>query len=766
VADENYTASKTRSNRPGWSITFRHPLRADARGRPGLKIRRGLGTSEADPADAMVAEMNALLSDSSWWNVTRRPEAELKFSKAIVDAFYDEIQAGRTEAVVLREQHIRMPTSSDEKYTRVLLVGTTGAGKTTLLRQLIGTDPDADRFPSTAPAKTTISDIEAILSEGEFEAAITFFTEFQVQANIEECISDACLASLEGLSLHTIADRLLNHRDQRFRLSYILGSWRDAGSTESESDLSFDETVVSDAVFDEESLTDAERLENRRVLESYISGIGAITESAHQGMLEALGIDLIATKGADLEAARQLIEENFDLYLQKEDGFHDLAQDILDNVRARFDRVQSGELQRRRSGWPDLWTFKSNDRSEFIRQIRWFSSNYWPQFGRLLTPLVDGIRVKGPLFPTFTDSRPKLVLIDGQGLGHTPDSSASVTTHITRRFESVDVILLVDNATQPMQAASLAVLRAVAAGGHHEKLAIAFTRFDQINGKNLPTLSDKNAHVMASVRGALTGIRDSLGAPVVRAIEHSINSRCFMLGGVDRQLSRLPARAGEYMRRQLQSLVEFFESAILPPPPPEAHPIYDPTGLSFAVQEAVNKFQGPWLARLGLGSYEGIGTAHWATIKALNRRIAGGLDVEYGNLQPVADLIARLSESISRFLDRPLGWNREPSDQQEEQSAIAEVRRAVSIAIHDLAMRRIIEDHLSEWRAAYDGPEYSGKGSTFLRARTIHGIYDAAAPLPDAVMTSASMAFLTEVRGIVTRAVEFTGGTLRLGEAA
>jgi hypothetical protein len=529
--------------------------------------------------------------------------------------------------------------------------------------------------------------------------------------------------------------------------------------------LSFDESAPVEAL-DEEPLAETERAENKRVLEGYMERITALTASAQQAMLEALGVDPKSARSAELEAARQLVEENFDLYLQKEDGFHELAQDILDNVRSRFDLVAAGELQRRRSGWPELWTYKTADRAEFIRQIRWFSSNYWLQFGRLLTPLVDGIRFKGPLFPTFTDAHPKLVLIDGQGLGHTPDSSASVTTHITRRFGLVDVILLVDNATQPMQAASLAVLRAVAASGHHEKLAIAFTRFDQITGKSLPTLADKSAHVMASVRSALVGIRDSLGAPVVRAIEHGIAGRCFMLGGVDRQLNRLPAKATGYMRQQLQSLVQFFEQAILPPPPPEARPIYDPTGLAFAVQEAVNRFQGPWLARLGLGAYEGIGTAHWATVKALNRRIAGGLDVEYSNLQPVADLIARLSESISRFLDRPIGWNREPADPQEEQSAIAEVRRAVSTAIHELAMRRVIDEQLGDWRTAYDGPEYSGKGSTFRRARAIQGIYDAAAPLPDAVMTNASMAFLGEVRAIVTLAVESAGGTLRLGEAA
>lgn len=40
----------------------------------------------------------------------------------------------------------------------------------------------------------------------------------------------------------------------------------------------------------------------------------------------------------------------------------------------------------------------------------------------------------------------------------------------------------------------------------------------------------------------------------------------------------------------------FFEEAILPPMPA----VYDPTGIGFTVQEAVTKFQGPWLARLGM----------------------------------------------------------------------------------------------------------------------------------------------------------------------
>jgi len=136
MSKESYTASKTRSNRPGWSIGFRHPLRNDSKGRPGLKMRRGLGTSDEVEAEAMVAEMNAILIDQSWWNASKRNEAELRFSKPVIEAFYDEIQAGREDTEALRESHIRLPAKEDG-YSRVLFVGTTGAGKTSLLSVLL-----------------------------------------------------------------------------------------------------------------------------------------------------------------------------------------------------------------------------------------------------------------------------------------------------------------------------------------------------------------------------------------------------------------------------------------------------------------------------------------------------------------------------------------------------------------------------------------------------------------------------------------------------
>jgi hypothetical protein len=54
---------------------------------------------------------------------------------------------------------------------------------------------------------------------------VTFMSEFEVRAHIDECIEAACLASIESQHDAKVAAALLTHREQRFRLCYIFGDW-------------------------------------------------------------------------------------------------------------------------------------------------------------------------------------------------------------------------------------------------------------------------------------------------------------------------------------------------------------------------------------------------------------------------------------------------------------------------------------------------------------------------------------------------------------
>lgn len=749
-----YTASKSQTQgRPGWSINFRHPLRRDSRNKLGLKVRRGLSTTSADEAEGLIAQMNELLADDKWWSVGRRAEALNRFDSRIVDAFYDDVEPAQTDTLALRETLLPLPSRNDG-YSRVLLVGTTGAGKTSLVRQLIGTDPEEDRFPSTSTAKTTISDTEVIIAPGAYRAAVTFFPEADTRAGIEECVFHACAAVLEGESDERIMERLLNHPDQRLRISYILGGWRKEKIVKQQTaddDWNFGgEEDASETALggNQEAVPASEALSYQARLSEYLKRVSDLVKTVVDPLLEKLGTEFANATPEEQDAALELIEPE----LAQASQFGDLVNDMIDDILSRIDLVKGGSFERKRSGWPVQWTFLTEDREEFIRQVRWFSSNYAPSFGRLLTPLVDGVRVSGPFQPSFADDLPRLVLIDGQGLGHTADSTASVTTKITRRFAEVDVIVLVDNAEQPMLASPMAVLSAVGTSGHYGKLAVAFTHFDQIKGDNLPGPTEKRQHVMASVRNSIGSLKEVIGGGVANSLLRAVDHDAFMMGNL--HTGKLPGA----VKAELRRLVERCLKAIEPPQIPDAAPIYNLLGLDFAIQAATQKFHDQWATRLGLAVHSNVPRAHWATVKALNRRIVFGLD-SYGPLQPVADIIRELQTQVSRFLDSPAKWTREPADENEAQEALASVRQGVFSTLHDVARSRLIDGEQPQWNAAFD---LRGPNSTFKRATEIKGIFDDAAPIPGPAMRPNTIAFLNALRGLVADAIQKSGGTLEV----
>ena len=751
-----YTASKSRTQgRTAWTVSFRHPVSRDDEGRPGLKVRRGLGTSDESTADSLVEEMNTLLGDETYWDISERRRAEQRFNGVVVRAFYEPMESpvGRDPAAI-RDEEMPLP-GREEGYSRIMLIGTTGAGKTSLLRQVIGSHPSADRFPSTSTGKTTIADIEVITTPGEFEAVVTFFPRRLIRTYVAESVSEACKTAWHGDADEHVMRDLLNHKEQRFRLSYLLGQWSPANPDLDDEDWGEEpEPEEPEEELDSGSLpTTEERAAMQRNLETYVERIRRLTETADAELSELLGEPLREMTGDDEEAAIDLLVDR----IEELPEYGELTDAISEEVLRRFDYLQGGKLTKR-GGWPEKWTFASDDRDEFMRQIRWFSSNHHKAYGRLLTPVVQGVRVKGPFAPGFADDVPRLVLIDGEGLGHTPESAANVSTHYTFRYQAVDVILLVDNATQPMQAAALSVLRSVGTGGHTEKLAVAFTHFDAVKGDNLPGFTAKRDHVLAAVKVALGSLRDAIGDVVVGGLERRLDERCFMLGWLDRPESKIPGGA----RKQLEQLMGFFEAVIEPVVPPAAKPLYDPAGLAFAVQAATHEFHSLWDARLGYRRRDGVSKEHWARVKALTRRVALRMDnYEYRHLMPVAELIGRLSEATSRFLDAPAKWDQHAKDEDEAAAAIAQIRSEVYTALHSFAMERIVERHLTEWSNAF---EYAGPGSSYTRAQRLRDIYREAAPVPGIEVSEVASKFLVEVRKLVFGAIRAGGGGLIVQE--
>ena len=388
-----------------------------------------------------------------------------------------------------------------------------------------------------------------------------------------------------------------------------------------------------------------------------------------------------------------------------------------------------------------------------------FSSNYAPLFGRLLTPLVNGVRVSGPFAPLWHGPEvPKLVLLDGEGLGHTPTSSSAVSTAVSRRIEAADAVLLVDSAKQPMQAAPLAAMREVVATGNARKLIIGFTHFDEVKGDNLPNASAKVQHVLASAENVLAAFGEELGPYAERALRQRLESARFFFADIHEPL-RGSTASGRRTISQIRKLLDAIDAVIERPEPVEARPVYDRMNLVLAIRAAADAFHEAWRPRLGLEFRPGYAKEHWTRVKALSRRLATGWADEYDTLRPIADLRKELVERIYVFVQDPLRWEGPHPPDDQKQACFDAFADNLGRRLLEVCARRMWHERAAQWQDAY---VKHGTGSTFVRARIIGDeIYEPAAPVPDVTPSLERNQFLREVITEVQKAADETGCVLK-----
>ena len=752
--EKRFSATLSRSQgRSAWAVIFRHPVRVDPNtGRPGLRVRQGLGTSNEAEANELKDQLNQLLADESFWSLSAKAEAEKRLHRRVVEIFYHGMEPEQNDFGAIRESIIPLPTSKDSDYRRALLLGTTGAGKTTLLRQLIGTNPETERFPSTSTAKTTVHETEVVLAPGPYRAVVTFFPIDEVREHLNECISEAVLSAYRADGDSDVLRKLLMHVNQRFRFNYVLGNGPQAADNDDEYEEDDAPEHIEETAADDVIDLDA----TNALLTKTLAALRAIAVRHGDQLKSELG----ATDEKDQRVVDELLEEELDRRLREDDEFHRISDELMDEIELRFSLLTDGTVRRNKQGWPQSWSWETDDRAIFIKTVTRFSSNHSPRFGRLLTPLVNGVRVSGAFLPTWNDGQqPKLVLLDGEGLGHTPKSVAAISTSLTRRIESTDAIVLVDNAVQPMQAAPVAAMKEMITSGSSSKLLLVFTHFDEVKGDNLRNAADCEQHVLASAENVLASIGEELGPFAERALRGRLKEACFFVGGIDEDLDATK-KAHKRTIAQLQTLLAAIDTIVEKPEPVLAKPVYDRMNLVLAVKNAAESFHDAWWPRLGLAYKPDVGKEHWKRIWALSRRLSTpSLDDEYDNLKPVADLRKQLQDRLYVLLQNPIRWDpSEPTDDAHKQQVFDGLANALSAKMLDLATRRVRAERMTEWQSAFN---QSGRGSSYARASIIgERIYERAAPIPDVTPSPDRNSFLHEVASVVETVCEEIGAKL------
>ncbi len=739
-----YTSSLSRTQgRSTWAIIFRHPRRADpTTGKEGLRVRQSLKTDDELEATKLRDDMNVLLSSPQLWDLGARDQALATLDPRVVDIFFYKLEGAEIDFLDLRESAIALPSSSEGEYRRALFLGTTGAGKTTLLRQVMGTDPVRERFPSTSAARTTVHETEVVLQAGKFEAVVTFFPVEDVREHLKECVSAGVLAAYRGDSPADQMRRLLSHVQQRFRFNYVLGD----GPIKEAGDFDDDDTTgvpLSDRM-----------IKTNAVLTRALVSLKEI--AARHGT--TLQIELGAQDEKDQRVVDELFEEELDSRTREDETFQLVVDELMDEIEERFSLLDEGKLQKTKVGWPLTWAWETSDREAFIRTLLKFSANHSSQFGSLLTPLVNGVRVRGPFRPAWSNEIPKLVLLDGEGLLHAGRVGSPMPLSVSRRIEMVDAVVLVDNAAQPMLDAPVSAMKEMVSSGSAQKLIFAFTHFDKVEGDNLPTPASRVNHVLASAENVLSAIGEDLGPFAERALRARLKSSRVFLADLNARIDETEPE-GQRTTKQLSKLLEMIDVVVDRPKPTDSRPIYDRVELFQAVESAAQAFHNSWLPRLGITYKQGVTKEHWTRVKALARRLATGAADEYYNLRPVADLKLVLQQRLYVLLQNPSGWDGpEPTD-DDKQHIYDLIAEELSRKLIQLASRRVRTERQLDWRAAFD---LAGTGSTFRRARVIaERVYAQAAPLWDDQASPDRNLFRQEVANATKEAAENIGAKLQ-----
>lgn len=736
-----FTASaKQNPGRQAWLVEFRHPLRIDPKGKAGRKTRKGLGNISADQADGLVAQLNELLADPSLWSLGARAEAARRFAPAIVEIFYGEIESRSDDSRAVRDRLSPLPTRQDG-YAKVLMIGVPGAGKTTLVRQLIGTHPKREAFPSTSMNRTTTFPTEIVARLGGFEAAVTFISEHEARFEVEECISAAVIEAIDG-TRESVARDFLEKSDMRMRLKYVLG---DLQTDDGEPDPYAEPDDEDDSEDESLAVPLAERAQNAALIGRIVDRIFNIAAEAREAIEAEKGPlpdDLAPNRSEMLD----LIEE----HAIGSDAFLELVSDVLDEIRDRFDQLATpGKLERTTTGWPRAWqmTSTSEDRPSFIASLRFFSGTNPRAWGRLVTPMVNGLRVQGPFQPEWTTQQPKLVFIDTEGLGHKSNPNADLSEQTIRMMHEADVILLVDSVKQGLtNFAAGKALESVAHSGLTRKLAMVFTHMDRASESGLSgvRLTDQ---IFAAVRNVVDNqLSDSLTSASARFLLDRLNANMFYLGRLD----KFVAKGAELeLNRLLVHLMAEQPEIITPTTVPQ----YDRAFLLMAMQEAARDFRRQWQGILSISSDSSSKPKPWQTIKALSRRYAENWGENF-ELRPAANLRASLETAVSRYLESPISWSGNPTPEQKRE-AIEQLKTAVTSQLADLAKHRLREQPQQLWHEAWIP---RGDGSTLTRRLRIETIYQRQVPIPDARGDANVVEFMAEIEKVIDAALDSLQG--------
>ena len=545
------------------------------------------------------------------------------------------------EVQELLDKHVPVPKG----IPRLYFLGDTGAGKTTFIRKILGTD--VYKFPSIKQRRTTVATTEFVISyeHNSYKGVFILKPKDKIKELIKEIILEALfkINSKKVYDKEEISKRFLKQtQDARFRLYYMLDK---KFSEELAERLIMIEKILEDKIHKEFDPSD---IKNR----------------------------------ADREAAIELILENSneiaivdDIYLK-----------IIDQFKEVFGKSSIED---------EILLIEEDNLDTFIKLCKTLLASERGSF----SPLVEYARIKGPFKSFWVNKNIEMILVDGEGIGHSAEEVGTIDVRHFDQFYLASNIILVEESSKAFLSGGKPALKNIIERGFSDKLIIVFSKLDEVKVED--DLDDSLDEKKEIVMGDFYNVCHALKKEKV-SVPDSLEDKIVYLHSIDK------LKAPDSFNKE--ELNKFFKLILKEEPLSNKTERFtiDLTGFDDSISKAIKKFLEDFFNILDIEA--------WQTVKAFNRRMCWKNEDGFSRLQPISLFEEIFYHELNTFISKRLKIQFNYTSTYDLKN-LNRLKRELNSTLIDLARKLIIYDNHDEWQ--YTLMELRGPGSTKKRLEKI-----------------------------------------------
>lgn len=580
-----------------------------------------------------------------------------------IEAFYNYKDV---EKPLRNKQVVRKYLPNTKEHVKVNIKGPSGAGKTTLLGKLLNLDKSQ---LATAVNKTTVGTREYLMEDSPtYSLCCTFLSQFEVQRQLQDITQRVIEILVDNIDipLKKVRSKFVDSTDQQFRIEQILGKV-------SEHNTNNISQLFMKFIEDIKQLIQAEKQAHNDVSDEEFSDEN----------LEEIVLNILSCK----------VSEEFQLQL-----FSNIQYKLVDLITKYPVAYEKNQF-----GWIDYIYEHNMEKALFDELVYIFSSIKHSTSENLLTPLVDILRVKGPLYPDWVEDKENyhLHLVDGIGIDHDQKDAITLPNHVTEEFLESDYIIWLENAANVTSNTVKLFFEEMERTKQLDKVILYYTHLDELKGDKFDDLDDKISAIDNNFENVFSV--DDTSKKLLKKLEKVLPYKTFYFENLKEET------LSEENQLNLKQTATLLKKPIDTKLSSEISIVLDENHLISNYLKIYDTFWFNW--------NNIVNSKHWSKFKAMTERLAYTTNIYgYDHLLPVEFRKNLLLDVFNNALENASVVSNNVEDLENISKVLTQ---AVASSLSDTMIQLIAKSKKIEWATSY---QYKGTGSHSRRKEYVKWI--------------------------------------------